>query len=188
MKKSAKIAIGVVCGIVAIGIIASASGGSEKATVTSGNPTSSVSGSGDTGTATATVGDTVDTKKLKMSLFKAYTAASLTTDSGYEETPSDGKVYLVLEFEAENISDEKQTISTLYFAASVDGYNVNDKFITSKPDGLSLFSGEIMPGKKNKGYIVYEADKDWQECEVAYTPGFSKTPTCTFVIKSSDIS
>lgn len=137
------------------------------------------------------VGDTVTTKDFKIILKKAFTAESLTYNvSGYdfEEKPDDGKVYLITEYEIENISFESFYISSANIEASVDGYSMNSTIIISKPDGLELFLGNVMPGKKLEGYIAYEIDKDWQECELAYVELFSSTPSFAYTLTSDKIS
>lgn len=230
MKKGAKIAIGVVCGIIAIGAIGSAANNSNDTTVTKGGAESSAAeskrtaevssaaeskaasaedstessapepessvpepeSSADTpanGTVTASVGDVVTTKELSFELNKAFTAKKI-EDAGnplLSADADDGKIYLVLEMTVENISDEKQNISTYYFHASVDDFSVDESYLLTDPDGLKYLSGTAMPGKKVKGYLAYEIDENWQSCEIAYTEVLRDEPTFTIQLDRSTV-
>ena len=197
MKKGAKIAIAVVCGIIAVGAIGSAMSNSDSTTVKKGGASSSdtevskstESNSSSGGTVTATLGDVVKTKELSFELNSAFTAKKIENSSNefLKSTADDGKVYLVLELTAENISDEKQTISSYLFHASVDNYSVDETLLLSDPDGLKYLSGTAMPGKKLKGYLAYEIDENWKNCEIAYTELLKDEPTFTILLDHSKI-
>lgn len=134
------------------------------------------------GIITAANGDTVTTKNYKCTMTKAYTAESLTTSYGYEQKPGEGKLYLILELEAENISSSKCTMSYLYFKPAADGYSADPEFLMEAPNGMDLFSGDILPGKKLAGYIAYKVNADWKEFELPYYEGFSSNPSFTFTL------
>lgn len=202
MKTGAKIAIGAVVAVIAIGAISSAGKSDDTPTVSqasSSNSSSSNSSSKNAAVATeskadeiptATVGDTVTTKDLKITLTKAFTAKTIETSiSGYDEKPDDGKIFLILEIEAENISDQKQNLSYLNFQSSIDDYSVDvDYLISAKPDGLSILSGDFMPGKKLTGYIAYQVSADWKELEAAYMDNiFDSKATFNLLVKSGEV-
>lgn len=204
MKKSTKITVGAVSAVILIGGIASIAN-SNKATVNKGdvstitnspaessvseNQPESVIEESQTEKAVAALGDSVSTKDFKIAITKAYTTKSIQNkDSEYLNTEADdGKVYLILEINAENISDKKQNISSYYFNTSVDDYAVDEKYLINKPNGLEYLSGDVMAGKKTNGYLAYEIDENWKNCEVAYTEIFSSTPSFTFVFTSDDV-
>lgn len=215
MKKGAVIAIAVVCGIVVIGAIGSAGSNSNDTTVTKGGTASSAVESGKSAATvssaesksdseagsktdsktesssatavTASVGDVVTTKELSFEINKAFTAKKIENPSNefLTDTADDGKVFLVLELTVENISDEKQNISSYYFHTSVDDFSVDESLIVSDPDGLKYLSGTAMAGKKVKGYLAYEIDENWKKCEVAYTEMLKDDPTFTILLDSS---
>lgn len=202
MKKGAKIAIAVVCGIIAVGAIGTAFGNSGSTTVKKGGASSSdaevskssgnkssESESASGGKVTATLGDVVKTKELSFELNNAFTAKKIESSSNefLKNTADDGKVYLVLELTADNISDEKQNISSYFFHASVDDYSVDETLLISDPDGLKNLSGTVMPGKKLKGYLAYEIDENWKNCEIAYTELLKDEPTFTILLDHSKI-
>lgn len=220
MKKGAKIAIAVACGIVAIGVIGSAASQSDDTTVTKGGAGSGtaesraaaeVSASGSKkassdektkdsseaestketsaqGSVTASVGDVVTTKELSFELNNAFTAKKIEDADNplLSATADDGKIYLVLEMTVENISDEKQNISTYYFNASVDDFSVDETYLLTDPDGLKNLSGTAMPGKKVKGYLAYEVDENWQKCDIAYTELLRDEPTFSILLDRSN--
>ncbi len=210
MKHTNKYLAAVICGILAIGAAAALAGcdDEEKPSVSENEPSVSVSASEDQSadmpessadkaseeskdeTVKASVGDTVTTKDMKLTMTKAFTAQTLKGDGEYalEDKADSGKVYLILEYEAENISDEKISISTYNFDVSVDGYTVDTTILVNNPDGLKLFSGDMMPGKKMAGYAVYEVPADWKECEAAYSEILSSGSEFVFVLNSSDVS
>ena len=94
-------------------------------------------------------------------------------NGGNYMTPSDGKVFLVCEFEIENNSERDIAVSSmLSFEAYVDDYsagiNLSAMLSTDKPQ----LDGTVAAGKKMNGVIGYEVDPDWKEIEIRFTPDF----------------
>lgn len=97
---------------------------------------------------------------------------------GYEEsagseynTPSDGNVFLLANFEIANNSDSELSISSaLSFEAYADDYALNYSFgaLMEKTDSTQL-DGTIAPGKKMNGWIGYEVPADWSNIEIHFT-------------------
>lgn len=104
-------------------------------------------------------------------------------------TPADGKKYLVLFFEFENISDEDQYVNIYYQKAYLDDYDIDSTLLVVEPEGYSTLAGDVAPGKKLKGYVAYEVDPDWQKLEFTYTDGLSAdSPSYDFVVTPDDLS
>lgn len=97
---------------------------------------------------------------------------------GYEEstgsefnTPSDGNVFLLANFEISNNSDSEISISSMMsFEAYADDYALNYSVsaLLEKSDSTQL-DGTIAPGKKMNGWIGYEVPADWSKAEIHFT-------------------
>ena len=111
-----------------------------------------------------------------------------TEKENLDATPTEGKKYLVLFFEVENISSEKQYVNPLYCKAYLDDYDINSKAILAHPEGYEVLSGDLAPGKKLKGYVCYEVDPDWKKLEFTYTDGvLDSDTTYDFVVTSDEV-
>lgn len=105
-----------------------------------------------------------------------------------DATPSEGKKYLVLFFEVENISSEKQNVNLFYYKAYLDDYDIDQETILAHPEGYEMLSGDLAPGKKLKGYVCYEVDPDWKKLEFTYTDGILDSDTTyDFVVTSDEV-
>lgn len=97
---------------------------------------------------------------------------------GYEEstgsefnTPAEGNVFVLANFEIANNSDSELSISSaLSFEAYADDYALNYSFgaLMEKTDSTQL-DGTIAPGKKMNGWIGYEVPADWSNIEIHFT-------------------
>lgn len=96
---------------------------------------------------------------------------------GYEEssgseynTPVEGNVFLLANFEIVNNSDQELNISSMMsFEAYADDYALNYSLnaVLEKADANQL-DGTIAPGKKMNGVIGYEVPADWSEVEIHF--------------------
>lgn len=87
-------------------------------------------------------------------------------------TPTEGNIFVICEFEIENNSKKELNISSmLNFEAYCDDYTCTYSVgaLLEKGDSNQL-DGTVAPGKKFKGIIGYEVPTDWQELEVHFTP------------------
>lgn len=88
-------------------------------------------------------------------------------------TPSDGKVFVVCEFEIENNSDKDVSVSSiLSFNAYVDDYTTAMNLSAMLSTGKTQLDGTVAAGKKMNGVIGYEVSPDWKEIEIRFTPDF----------------
>lgn len=100
------------------------------------------------------------------------------TMTNYEESngseynkPTDGNVFVLVEFEIANNSDSEIAISSMMsFDAYADDYSLNYSLsaLMEKDDSTQL-DGTIASGKKMKGVIGYEVPKDWGNIEIHFT-------------------
>lgn len=84
------------------------------------------------------------------------------------DKPENGKKYLVLFLEAENLSLDDKNINLFYYDAYIDDKSIENKVLFTEPEGEKIFSGDIASGKKLSGFVAYEVDKDWQKFEFTY--------------------
>lgn len=133
-------------------------------------------------------GNYVEHDNLKFSFEKASQYDEI-GEGYFVNEPEDGKKYLVLFFEVENISDEDQYVSVYDCEAYLDDYSIDQTILLTDVDGYDSLSSDIAPGKKAKGYFCYEVNSDWQKFELTYTDGiFSTDPTYEFVVTPDDLS
>ena len=133
-------------------------------------------------------GNYVEIDNLKFSFEKASQYDEI-GEEYFVNKPEDGKKYLVLFFEVENISNEDQHVNMFYYDAYVDDYTIDETYIFSDVEGYEDLGGDLAPGKKLKGYVCYEVNPDWQKFEFSYTDGIvSSDPTYEFVVTPDDLS
>ena len=112
-----------------------------------------------------TVGDTLYSEDYKITLNKVLKYDTI-GEGDNQLTADDGKEYLVLFFEVENISSDTINISSYNFNGYVDGYSVPYEYVSNKIEGIDMLSSTLSPGMKTRGYVAYMVDKDWNEFEV----------------------
>lgn len=115
------------------------------------------------------VGETAQLNNINVTLLNVSE-----TEGGEFNKPSEGKVFVLAEFEIENNSDKEISVSSVIsFEAYSDGYSTNQSLsaLLEKGDKNQL-DGTIAAGKKMKGVIGYELPKDWSELEIHFTPYF----------------
>lgn len=86
--------------------------------------------------------------------------------------PSSGKKYVMVKFEVENISEEKDElyVSSLNFNAYADGVAVNSTFVGN--DKYNDLSATVGKGKKAIGYIFYEVPANASKINIEYNADF----------------
>lgn len=92
------------------------------------------------------------------------------TGSEYN-TPSEGNVFVLVNFEIANNSDSELAISSMMsFEAYADDYTLNYSLnaLMEKSDSTQL-DGTIAAGKKMNGWIGYEVPADWSNIEIHFT-------------------
>ena len=134
-------------------------------------------------------GHYIEKGNLKISFEFAKQYDEIKEDEYYSDKPEEGKKYLVLFFEVENISSEEQDIDLLYTESYLDDYDINRTLLFAKPEGYDDLGGTLAPGKKLKGYVCYEVDSSWKKLEFQYQDGmFTSSPTYNFVVTPDDLS
>lgn len=98
---------------------------------------------------------------------------SESTGSAYN-TPTDGNVFVLCEFEIANNSDQEISVSSmLSFEAYCDDYTCTYSLAATLEKGnKNQLDGTVAPGKKFNGVIGYEVPTSWQKLEVHFTPDF----------------
>ncbi|MGN1432919.1 MAG: DUF4352 domain-containing protein [Ruminococcus sp.] len=134
-------------------------------------------------------GNYIEKGNLKISLESAKQYDEIQQSEYYTAKPEDGKKYLVLFFEVENISSEEQYINMFYCKAYIDDYDIDQTTLLANSEGYDMLGGDLAAGKKLKGYVCYEVDPDWQKLEFEYKDGItSDSETYDFIVTPDDLS
>ncbi len=79
--------------------------------------------------------------------------------------PDEGNVFLIVDLEAECISDQSAFLNLICYESYVDDYYVDNNWdIIDRPA-----YGDVRAGKKLVGSIGYEVPEDWKEFELGYS-------------------
>lgn len=124
------------------------------------------------------VGDSVELNKVVVSFIGIETS----TGSDFN-TPEEGKVFLLCEFEIANNSSEELSVSSiLCFEAYCDDYACEYSLgALMAAEGKAQLDGSVAAGKKMKGVVGYEVPADWKELEVQYTMDILSDDKIVFV-------
>lgn len=134
------------------------------------------------------VGAYIQGDDWKISLLSAKTYDNLPDAEGfYKDTPADGKKYLVLQFEVENISSEDNFFNYFYIDSYLDKYSIDPSITINHVDGKKMLGGDVQAGKKLAGYLAWEVPADWKEFQFTYKEWASSDKT-TFVVKPDQLS
>lgn len=80
----------------------------------------------------------------------------------------DGKEFVIVSFELENLTDEKQIFSSMFDLDSYFDDLKEKQTVVSYNGEQSLLSTSVEPGKKVKGYLAYQVDTSWKKLEIVY--------------------
>ena len=115
-----------------------------------------------------TVGDKVELNDIVVTLVDV----SENTGAAYTK-PSDGKVFVLCEFEIENNSSKDIAVSSIMcFEAYFDDYSTSMNLSALLNTDKAQLDGSVAAGKKMNGVIGYEVDSGWSELEIRFTPNF----------------
>lgn len=136
----------------------------------------------------AKVGQSVEGPDWKISPLSAKTYEKV-GDEYFEQTPADGKVYLICFFEVENVSDEDNYFNYFNIESYVDGYNESISILMSDVEDVSILTGDVATGKKLKGYLAWEVDPEWKELEISYKSNlWTGEKAATFVVTPDQVT
>ena len=135
--------------------------------------------------AAGSVGEAISDGKWKLSLLSAKTYTEVGGEY-FKDKPEDGEVFLVLFFEAENVSGKDDYFNYFYVNSYVDGYEKDVKVLLTDVDKNSTLVGDVAAGKRLKGCLAWTVPKNWSEFEFNYKElGGSKI---TFTVTPADLS
>lgn len=128
-----------------------------------------------------TVGDVVSLNDINVTL------VNVSENSGANYiTPSEGKVFIVCEFEIENNSGKDISVSSIMsFEAYIDDYSTTMNLSAILSTENSQLDGTVATGKKMNGVIGYEAASDWSNIEIRFTPDFWAGKEIVFSVDKS---
>ena len=114
-----------------------------------------------------TIGDTLTDGSLSLTLTGAYKYDSI-GEGYFVNTPAEGKEYLVLFFDIENISTESEYVSYYDFEGYVDDVACDITGILGDIEGISDLAADLAPSKKAQGFVAFEVNKNWENFEIHY--------------------
>jgi len=101
-------------------------------------------------------------------------------------TPEDGKVFVFVNVEIANNTDEEISVSSMVsFDAYCDDYKLDfssSALMAASTDSRQQLDGSIAPGKKLNGYLGLEVPVDWSTIEVNYKDNFWLSSNFKFII------
>lgn len=110
------------------------------------------------------VGETAEMNDIQITL------VNYEESNGSEyNTPSEGNVFVLANFEISNNSDSELAVSSMAsFEAYADDYALNYSIsaLIEKQDSTQL-DGTVAPGKKMNGWVGYEVPADWSNIEIS---------------------
>lgn len=124
------------------------------------------------------VGETAELKDVEV------TFVGVTENYGSTyNTPSDGNVFVLCEFDIANNSDKEISVSSmLSFDAYCDSYTCTFSLGALMAKGnKNQLDGTVAAGKKFNGVVGYEVPENWQELEISFTPDFWGGKDITFI-------
>lgn len=90
----------------------------------------------------------------------------------------DGKEYLLVFFEIENISQQTETFNLFYQDFYIDDVKISQSIIGATiDDAMPLAGTSVEPGKKVKGYFAFEISPNWNKWEFTYNDDLLKKDT-----------
>lgn len=172
MKKTLCVIIGVITAILLCGCISL----NDKPTKETGQQTQSEKTVKDDEFG---IGDTAVFKNIKI------TATNIEEQMGSEFfQPEDGNIFVGIDFEIENISDETQSISSiLLFDAYADDVKCNYSVSANVVFGNSSLDGELAAGKKMVGTYALEVPKDWEKIDLEIASEWLSNSKAKFLFK-----
>lgn len=177
--KSGLVVWGVIAIVVLI-IIASAAGGSDEPVKVGdmGAQSNTTNTEKQEDKNNFTIGEIAELKGVQVSLVNV----SESTGSTYN-TPNEGNVFVLCEFEIINNSQEEISVSSmLSFEAYCDDYACSFSLGALMEKGnKNQLDGTVAAGKKFNGVIGYEVPSNWKELEVHFTPDFWSGKDIVFV-------
>ena len=106
------------------------------------------------------------------------------TDYSQYSGPADGKKYVMVKFEVENINTDNDElyVSDLEFNAFSDDEAVDSSYVGN--DKYKSLTATVGKGKKTVGYIFYEVPKDAKKIVIDYNANFwSEGTSIEFIVQ-----
>lgn len=126
-----------------------------------------------------------DNFELKISSMK--TTKTLTNSLGAEYSAKSGYDYLMIVFDAKNISKETQNIMNVGFNGYVDDTKTVIQSVVGEIDGYMPLIGAVSSGKSFEGYTVWEVPENWEKFEFSYIDARTGKESNGFTVYSQDV-
>lgn len=88
-------------------------------------------------------------------------------------TATEGKEFLIVFFEIENISEKSNSLSIMCEQFYVDGVKAGQTIYGISIDGsVQIATVTVESGRKANGYFLFQVSPDWKELEIIYDDDF----------------
>lgn len=104
---------------------------------------------------------------FKVTITGAKTCNSILSMFDDEETPGNGNVFLVIDYDVMNIGEEDEFCSMYNFKGYADNYEVEQADFF--PENINILNGDIMAGKQMAGSIIFVVPSDWTVFDAYYS-------------------
>ena len=176
----------IIIAVIAIAVIGAAFSSGEDEPKKVSNETTDTKSKGDSTEqkeekAEFAVGETAEQKGIQVTLLSA------TESQGSEfVTPDSGNVFVLLEFEISNNSENDINISSIAnFEAYCDDYSLNQDLLglqAPEAEGKNQLDGSVAAGKKMNGIIAYQVSAEYKHFEINVSPDFWSSKDIKFII------
>lgn len=123
----------------------------------------------------AKINNTVQTSDKWKVTYTGYKTLSKVDD--YTEAQN-GKEFLIVFFDAENVSTETENFSLLNMDYYIDDVKTPQTILGTYIDGrLQLGAAAVESGKKVEGYMAFEVSPEWRKVDISYNEDFTKKDT-----------
>lgn len=110
-----------------------------------------------------TVGETAVTENYKLTI----DSANIVKSNNFIIKPENGKDFLEVVMTIENTSTEEMVVSSLLdFDTYVDDFSINEDLFGVAIASEKGLDGNIAPGKKLHGALMYQVPSDWKKLEI----------------------
>lgn len=162
-------------------------GGSSSDTTTSSSNSTTTTETEQSTPSTYTVGQTADVNGVDVTLNSAYQTTELDVN-GLATAPSDGTVFLVLNWTVVNNSDSDVTVTQSSFESYADNATAQFSGYSIMIDGAFTSDLTLAAGRETSGNIVYEIPAGWQLFETQYKPNMFLDDSADFELTPSQVS
>lgn len=129
----------------------------------------------------------IKTANFELKILSIKTTKTLTNSLGAEYSAKSGYDYIMIVFDAKNISEETQNIMNVGFNSYIDDMKISIQSVVGEIDGYMPLIGAVSSGKSFEGYAVWELPENWEKFEFSYIDAQTGQESDAFTVYSQDL-